>query len=65
MAVSCAAAVKAASSSEKPSCLECKVYGVTSLIKNSPPPWGHHIALEIVLLYGPRRGLFLVSEVPL
>ena len=30
------------------------------------PPWGHHMALGIVLLLkGPRGALFLMSEVPL
>ena len=40
-------------------------YRGTSLIRNSTPPWGHHRALGIVLLYGPRGALFLMSEVPL
>jgi hypothetical protein len=40
--------------------------GGTSLIRTSPPPpQDHHRTLGIVLLKGPRRGLFLVSEVPL
>ena len=38
---------------------------VTSLIRSTPPPSGHHMVLEIVLLKGPRRGLLLMSEVPL
>ena len=25
-------------------------YRGTPLIRNSPPPWGHHMALDIVLL---------------
>ena len=40
-------------------------YRGTSLIRNNPPPLGHHRALDTVLLYGPTRGLFLMSEVPL
>jgi len=40
-------------------------YRGTSLIRNSPHPQGHHRALGIVLLYGPRGALFLMSEVPL
>ena len=35
-----------------------------SLIRNGLPPYGHHMALDIVLLQGPRRGLSF-SEVPL
>ena len=30
-----------------------------------PPPWNHHRALGTGLLQGPRRRLFLMSEVPL
>ena len=37
----------------------------TSLIRNNPPPWGHHRALDTVLLQGPRKGLFHMSELPL
>ena len=37
----------------------------TSLVRNSPPPQDRHRALGIVLLYGPRGALFLMSEVPL
>ena len=37
----------------------------TSLIRNTPPPQGHYIALGKVLLQGPRRWSFLMSEVPL
>ena len=33
------------------------------LIRKRPPP--PHMILGIVLLYGPRSGLFLMSEVPL
>ena len=40
-------------------------YRGTSLIRNSPPPQGHHRALDIVELQGPTRGLFLMHEVPL
>ena len=40
-------------------------YRVTSLIRKRPPPRTHHRALCIVLLQGPRRALFLMSEVPL
>ena len=38
-------------------------YRGTSLIKNSPLPWGHHRSLGIVLLKGPRSALLLISEV--
>jgi len=41
------------------------VYRGTSLIRNTPPPQGHRMALDIVLMQGPRRGSFLLSEVPL
>ena len=40
-------------------------YGGTSVIRNSPLPSDHHSNLGIVLLQGPRRRLFLMSEVPL
>ena len=40
-------------------------YRINSLIRNSFPPWDNHGALGIVLLWGPRRGQFVVSEVPL
>ena len=40
-------------------------YRGTLLIRNSPPPKDHHRTLGIVLLYGPRRGVFLMSVVPL
>ena len=33
--------------------------------KKTPTPWDHHMTLGIVLLQGPRRGVFLISEVPL
>ena len=39
-------------------------YRGTSLIRNSPPRWGHHRALGTVLLQGPVGSLFLISEVP-
>ena len=32
--------------------------------KKQPPPLDHHRTLGIVLLKGPRRGVFLMSEVP-
>ena len=35
------------------------------LAGNSPPPQDHDRALGIVLLYGPRGVLFLMSKVPL
>ena len=35
-----------------------------SLIRNSPSPWDHHGTSGIVLLKGPRRVVFLMSEVP-
>ena len=33
--------------------------------KKQPPPYDQHKTLGIVLLQGPRRGVFLMSEVPL
>ena len=36
-----------------------------SLTRNCPSLQGHHLALGIILLYGPRRARFLMSEVPL
>ena len=42
-----------------------RVYRGISLIRNRPPPRDHHMTLGIVLLKGPRRGVFLMSEVPL
>ena len=36
-------------------------YRGTSLIRNSPSPWGQHRALGAVLLQGPRGG-FAVSD---
>ena len=36
-----------------------------SLIRNRHPPKDLHRALGIGLLYGPRKGLFLMSKVPL
>ena len=42
-----------------------RFYRGTSLTRNYPPPQGHHRALGIVLLLGPRRRVFLMSEVPL
>ena len=33
--------------------------------KQPPPTEDHHWALDMSLLYGPREGLFLMSEVPL
>ena len=33
--------------------------------KKEPPPQDHRRALGMVLLYGPRGALFLMSEVPL
>ena len=43
----------------------CRAYRVTSLISNSPPPQGHHMALSMVVLSGPRGAQFLMSEVTL
>jgi len=40
-------------------------YRGTSLIRNCTPPWHHHKALNIVLVWGLREALFLLSEVPL
>ena len=41
------------------------LHRVTSLIRNSTPPYGQHRALGTVLLKGPRGTLFFTSEVPL
>ena len=40
-------------------------YRGTSLIRKRPPPLDPHRALGMVLLWGPRRRWFLMSEVPL
>ena len=40
-------------------------YRGTSLMRNCPLPNDRRKALGIVLLWGPRRALFLMSEVPL
>ena len=45
--------------------LSGRPYRGTSLIRNSPPPYGHRRALGIVLLWGAKVGLFLMSGVPL
>ena len=45
--------------------LEFRNYRGTLLIRNCPPPKDHHRALDIGLLYDPRGGQFLMSEVPL
>ena len=37
----------------------------TSLVRNSSLPYEHHRTPGIVLLWGPKRGVFLMSEVPL
>ena len=37
-------------------------YRDTSLIRNSPPPSGHHRALGIVLLQGPRGAQFRLLQ---
>ena len=42
-----------------------RAYRGNSLIRHSPPLWDHHRVLGIVLLQGPRRRQFLLSEVPL
>ena len=49
------------------SVLNLELYRGTSFIRNSPPPppKNHRRTLGIVLLKGPRRGVFLMSEVPL
>ena len=39
--------------------------GVPRSSDTATPPYHHHRALGIVLLYGPRGGLFLMSEVPM
>ena len=33
--------------------------------KNTPPAWDNHMPLDIVLLWGPRRGLPLLKSIPL
>ena len=43
----------------------CIRYRGTLLTRNAHPPQDHDRALGIVLLPGPRRGVFLMSEVPL
>ena len=40
-------------------------YRGTSLIRKRPPSQTHQRGLCIVLLQGPRKALFLVSEAPL
>jgi len=40
-------------------------YRGTSLIRKRPPPYDHHRAPGMVLLQGPRRRRFLMSEAPL
>ena len=35
----------------------------TLLVRNNPPAKDHHMTLGIVLLKGPGRGVFLMSEV--
>ena len=40
-------------------------YRGNSVIRNSPPPYDHHRALGIALLYGPRGRCFRMSEAPL
>ena len=40
-------------------------YRGTSLIRKRPPSQDPLKTLDIFLLYGPRRGVFLMSEVPL
>jgi len=44
---------------------QAALYTGTSLMRNSPSPWGHHRAVGIVLLQGPRGALFLMSEAPM
>jgi len=41
------------------------VQGYPSLIRKSPSPQDQHMTLGIVSLKGPRRGVFLVSKIPL
>ena len=38
--------------------------GGGGVVKQQPPPKDHRMALGIFLLYGPRGGRFLISEVP-
>ena len=45
--------------------MHAPLYMGTSLIRNITPPHDRHRAPGIVLLQGPRVGLFLMSEVPL
>ena len=44
---------------------ETQVLRVALPTRDSPNPLGHHRTIGIVLLKGPRRGVFLMSEVPL
>ena len=44
---------------------EMPLYRDASLMRNNPFPLDHHRALGIDLRWGPRRGMFLMSEVPL
>ena len=46
-------------------CLIPNPFRGSSLIRNSLSPLDRHKNLGIVLLQGPRRGLSLMSEVPL
>ena len=43
----------------------CVMYRGTSPIRNRAPPSDHPRPLGIVILQGPRKALFLMSEVPL
>ena len=40
------------------------LHGYLAHEKLPPPPKDHHKTLGIVLLWGPRKGVFLMSEVP-
>jgi hypothetical protein len=41
------------------------LYRVFSLMKNTPLPYDHHRTPGMVLLQGPRMGVFLMIDVPL
>jgi hypothetical protein len=42
-----------------------EIYRGISLIRDRPFPEDHHMTLGTVLLQSPRRGVFLMDEVPL
>ena len=54
-----------ASSASRATTTESGDYMGASLMTNSPPPQDNHRTLGTILLQGLRRGVFLMSEVPL